>query len=62
MQKIATAIAIIGVVIFGLVLILGRGESSNLTDFARGFITGISLVFLVAFVIYLGTRLVKRKG
>jgi uncharacterized membrane protein len=61
MQKIATTIGIIGVVIFSLVLIWGRGDNSNLTDFARGFLTGISLVFLVAFVIYLGTRLIKRK-
>lgn len=61
MQKIATTIGIIGFIIFSLVLLFARGENSNLTDFARGFLTGISIVFLVAFVIYLGTRLVKRK-
>ncbi len=61
MQKIATGIGIIGVIIFSIVLIFGQGENSNLTDFARGFLTGISLVFIVAFVIFLGTRLVKKK-
>jgi Kef-type K+ transport system membrane component KefB len=61
MQKIATTIGIIGFIIFSLVLLFARGENSNLTDFARGFLTGISIVFLVAFVIYLGTRLVRKK-
>ncbi|HPF93632.1 MAG TPA: hypothetical protein PLV65_06835 [Tenuifilaceae bacterium] len=62
MQKIATGFGIIGVIIFSIVLIFGSGENSSLTDFARGFLTGISIVFIVAFLVFLISRLfTKRK-
>ncbi|MDD2197074.1 MAG: hypothetical protein PHE03_10885 [Bacteroidales bacterium] len=60
MKKVATITGVLGVIFFSIVLILSQGESSNLTEFARGFITGISIVFIVALLVYLIASLIKR--
>ncbi|HCY00048.1 MAG TPA: hypothetical protein DG754_07900 [Bacteroidales bacterium] len=61
MKKAATITGVLGVIFFSIVLILRRGESSNLTEFARGFITGISIVFILALLVYLIASLIKKK-
>lgn len=60
MKKVATITGVLGVIFFSIVLILNRGEDSSLTDFARGFITGISIVFIVALLVYLIASLTKK--
>ncbi|MDY0199798.1 MAG: hypothetical protein WC951_02130 [Bacteroidales bacterium] len=61
MKKTARITGVVGVLFFSIVLFVNRGENSNLTDFARGFITGISIVFLVALLVYLIASLTRKK-
>ena len=62
MKITARITAVVGVILFSIVLIIYRGANSSLTDFARGFITGISIVFIVALIVYLIASFKRKKG